>query len=76
MPVVSYYLGRLARFWIAVMSGAELATVGNPTAATPQAARNRPWQRPGERMPEEPGAGGTRRPGSYGCKHSLAFPAS
>jgi hypothetical protein len=34
MPAVSYYLGRPARFWIAVMSGAARATVANPAAAS------------------------------------------
>lgn len=34
MTGVSYYLGRPARFWIAVMSGPAHASVANPAAAT------------------------------------------
>jgi hypothetical protein len=34
MPDVSYYLGRPADFWIAVMSGAARPTVANPAPAT------------------------------------------
>src|SRR5215470_5595144 len=48
MPDVSYYLGRPADFWIAVMSGAARPTVANPAPRHPWSARNPPRRLPRE----------------------------
>lgn len=56
MPGVSYYLGRPARFWIAVMSGAARPTVANPAAATSLGGAQRAAPATRRRAPEEPNA--------------------
>jgi hypothetical protein len=59
MPNVSYYLGRPARFWIAVVSGAARATAANPAAAASLAGPQPSAPAPPRRTPQEPSAPAT-----------------
>jgi hypothetical protein len=54
MPAVSYYLGRPARLWIAVMSGAPRASEANPAAATSLASPRTAAPAARLRTPEDP----------------------
>jgi len=67
MPDVSYYRGRPADFWIAVMSGAARPTVANPEPG-PRDIAGQPARNPPRRLRRE-GLRNNPAPGSHGCKH-------
>jgi hypothetical protein len=74
MPAVSYYLGRPARFWIAVMSGAARATVANPAAAAFLARRQPAAPAEWRRTPEEPSAPAATATGSSYDRKAAPIP--
>ena len=56
MPNVSYYRGRPADFWIAVMSGAARPTLANPAPATSLASSQPTAPATQRRTPQQPSA--------------------